>query len=418
MLVQDSHGQGSWCNCRVCGGSLLPFVDLGLSPLCETFLTRNELHGPETFYPLEVRVCGSCWLAQLPEYVPPEKIFSEYAYFSSYSQAWLAHARDYVELAISRFALGPQSFVIEVASNDGYLLRNFIQRHIRCLGIEPAANVAEAARGAGVETLVRFFGRDLAEELAGQGRQADLVIGNNVLAQVPDLNNFIAGLRIVLRPQGVLTLEFPHLLQLIEQNQFDTIYHEHFSYFSLLAVERALNTHGLRVFDVQELWTHGGSLRLYVCRDEAGWEAQPAVGRLRGVEHHAGLDKPATYIAFGARAMRTKWALLDLLIRLKRDGARIVGYGAPGKGNTLLNYCGIRADFVDFTVDRNPYKHGRFLPGSRIPVLPPDRLDEAQPDYVLILPWNLKKEIMHQLAHIRQWGGRFIVPIPEPRVLE
>ncbi|MBV8457676.1 MAG: methyltransferase domain-containing protein [Acetobacteraceae bacterium] len=418
MLVQDTRVQGSWSNCRSCGGTLLPFVDLGLSPLCETFLTRDQLDGPETFYPLEVRVCGSCWLAQLPEYVPPEKIFSEYAYFSSYSQAWLAHARDYVEMATSRFGLGPQSFVIEVASNDGYLLRNFVERGIPCLGIEPAANVAEAARGAGVETLVRFFGRAVAGDLAAHGRQADLMIGNNVLAQVPDLNNFIAGLGIVLRPDGVLSLEFPHLLQLIEQNQFDTIYHEHFSYFSLLAAERALNAHGLRVFDVEELWTHGGSLRLYACREEARWEEQPAVGRLRGVEHRAGLTKEATYASFGARVRRTKWGLLDLLIRLKREDARIVGYGAPGKGNTLLNYCGIRTDFVDFTVDRNPYKHGRFLPGSRIPVLPPDRPDDARPDYVLILPWNLKKEITHQLAHIRQWGGRFIVPIPEPRVLE
>jgi SAM-dependent methyltransferase len=320
----------------------------------------------------------------LPEYVPPEKIFSEYAYFSSFSQAWLAHARAYAEMAIARFGLGPKSLVIEIASNDGYLLRNFVERGVPCLGVEPAANVAEAARKVGVETLVRFFGRDVGAELVAEGREADLVIGNNVLAQVPDLNNFVAGLRIVMRPEGVLTLEFPHLL---------------------------------RVFDVEELWTHGGSLRLYVCRQEALREEQPAVGRLRAVEHEAGLTEAATYAAFDGRVMRTKWALLDLLIRLKREGARIAGYGAPGKGNTLLNYCGIRTDFLDFTVDRNPYKHGRFLPGSRIPVLPVERLDEMRPDYVFILPWNLKNEIMQQLSCIRGWGGRFIVPIPEPEVL-
>ena len=417
MPAQHVHAHGSWSHCRSCGGTLLPFVDLGVSPLCETFLTRDELDAPEAFYPLEVRVCGSCWLAQLPEYVPPEKIFSEYAYFSSFSQAWLAHARAYAEMAIARFGLGPKSLVIEIASNDGYLLRNFVERGVPCLGVEPAANVAEAARKVGVETLVRFFGRDVGAELVAEGREADLVIGNNVLAQVPDLNNFVAGLRIVMRPEGVLTLEFPHLLRLIEQNQFDTIYHEHFSYFSLLAAERVLNAHGLRVFDVEELWTHGGSLRLYVCRQEALREEQPAVGRLRAVEHEAGLTEAATYAAFDGRVMRTKWALLDLLIRLKREGARIAGYGAPGKGNTLLNYCGIRTDFLDFTVDRNPYKHGRFLPGSRIPVLPVERLDEMRPDYVFILPWNLKNEIMQQLSCIRGWGGRFIVPIPEPEVL-
>lgn len=403
--------------CRFCGAALHPFVDLGVSPLCESFLTLEQLHEGEAFYPLDVKICPQCWLAQLGEFVAPEHIFGEYAYFSSYSEAWLAHARAYAEKVIARFDLGPESFVTEVASNDGYLLRNFAERRIPCLGIEPAANVARAAQNAGVPTLVGFFGLALARALVAERGRADLVVGNNVLAQVPDLNDFVASLAAVLKPEGVLTLEFPHLLRLIQEGQFDTIYHEHFSYFSLLAVERILAAHGLRVFDVEELWTHGGSLRIYACGIGARHYQAPSVAALRAQEAAAGLGQLATYGGFNERVIGIKWKLLELLIRLRREGARIVGYGAPGKGNTLLNYCGIRGDLLEFTVDRNPYKHGRFLPGTRIPVLPPERLDQARPDYVLILPWNLRNEILEQLSHIRSWGGRFIVPIPEPDVI-
>ncbi|HTW25946.1 MAG TPA: class I SAM-dependent methyltransferase [Acetobacteraceae bacterium] len=416
-LPRFAEGTRGRTACRFCGAALHPFIDLGVSPLCESFLPPARLDAPETFYPLNVRVCGRCWLAQLGEYVAPEQIFGEYAYFSSYSEAWLAHGRAYCDMAATRFGLGPDSFCLEVASNDGYLLRNFVARGIPCLGIEPAANVATAAESAGVPTRVAFFGQALAERMAAAGEQADLVIGNNVLAQIPDLNDFVAGLRIVLKPEGVLTLEFPHLLRLIDQNQFDTIYHEHFSYFSLGTTERIMARHGLRIFDVEELWTHGGSLRVFACRAESSRPVADAVARLRGAERAAELESLATYAGFGQRVAATKHRLLELLIGLRRQGARIVGYGAPGKGNTLLNYCGIGTDLLEFTVDRNPYKHGRFLPGSRIPVLPPSRLDAARPDYVLILPWNLRAEIMQQLASVRDWGGRFIVPIPEPAIL-
>ena len=405
-------------SCRSCGGHrLYKFVDLGVSPLCEAFLSAEEAEAGEKFYPLDVRVCDACWLAQLGEYVVPEDIFKEYAYFSSFSQAWLAHAQHYAGMAINRFHLGADSFVVEVASNDGYLLKNFVTRQIPCLGIEPAANVARAAEAAGVPTLVHFLTEALGKQVAAEGCAADLLIGNNVLAQVPDLNDFVAALRVLLKKEGVLTLEFPHLLRLFEQNQFDTIYHEHFSYYSLLAAERILSAHGLRVFDVEELWTHGGSLRLYVCHTKATPKERDSVLLIRAAERAAKLDMFATYDAFGERVIETKWRLLDLLISLKRQRARIVGYGAPGKGNTLLNYCGIRTDFLDFTVDRNPYKHGKLLPGSRIPVRKPEEIVAARPDYVLILPWNLKREIMQQLAYIRDWGGRFVIPIPEPEVI-
>ena len=413
--VSESRGRTS---CRFCGGVLHPFVDLGVSPPCESFLTKQQLEAGEQFFPLDVRVCGICRLAQLGEFVTPEKIFTEYAYFSSYSDAWLTHARHYTDGVVKRFGLTDSSFVIEVASNDGYLLRNFVARGIPCLGIEPAANVAKVAIEAGVPTRVAFFGRAIAEELAVANRRADLIVGNNVLAQVPDLNDFVAGLAIALKHQAVLTLEFPHLLKLIMENQFDTIYHEHFSYFSLLTVEQILAAHGLRVFDVEELWTHGGSLRIFACRTESAHTGTQRVARVRETERVAGLHELATYPAFSRRVEETKWKLLELLIGLKRQGKRIVGYGAPGKGNTLLNYCGIRTDLLDFTVDRNPYKHGRFLPGTRIPVLPPERLYAARPDYVLILPWNLRDEIVTQLDPIRALGGRFIVPIPDPMILD
>jgi hypothetical protein len=397
---------------------MYPFVDLGLSPLCESFVAPSQLDSGEMFYPLDVEICGSCWLAQLREYVSPQDIFTEYAYFSSFSEAWLQHARQFVDMAITRFGLGMHSFVLEVASNDGYLLRNMVTAKIPCLGIEPAANVAKAADAVGVPTKVAFFGRKLAAQLASEGKSADLIVGNNVLAQVPDINDFVAGLRVALKPRGVITLEFPHLLRLMEGNQFDTIYHEHFSYFSLGAVERILAHHGLRVFDVEEIWTHGGSLRVFGCAAEDIRPEGQGVDRVRADERAAGLDELEAYRAFGERVVKTKFKLLDLLIGLKRQGARIAGYGAPGKGNTLLNYCGIRTEFLDFTVDRNPYKHGRYLPGTRIPIKPPAAIEAFRPDYVLILPWNLKDEIMGQLAHIRTWGGRFIVPIPEPVVLD
>ncbi|HZS81560.1 MAG TPA: class I SAM-dependent methyltransferase [Stellaceae bacterium] len=403
--------------CRFCGGSLHSVVDLGMSPLCESFLTAPQLDRMEPFYPLHLRVCGDCFLAQLPKYVAPQEIFGEYAYFSSYSDAWLAHARDYVGMITERLRLDRTSQVVELASNDGYLLQYFVKRGIPALGIDPAANVAAAARARGVETIVDFFGASLAERLRRQGRSADLVIANNVLAQVPDLNDFVAGIAMLLKPQGVATVEFPHLMRLIAENQFDTIYHEHFSYFSLSTAQRIFARHGLGLFDVEELWSHGGSLRLYLAPKGSNHAARASVAALIERERAAGLRDLAAYRAFAERVAETKRRLLDLLIAARRSGKRIAGYGAPGKGNTLLNYCGIRTDFLDYTVDRNPYKHGKFLPGTHIPIFPPERIAETKPDYVLVLPWNLKDEILRQLAYIRDWGGRFILPIPSPAVL-
>lgn len=403
--------------CRFCGGSLERFVDLGMSPLCESFLSAAQLNQMEPFYPLNVFVCPECFLAQLQEYVAPREIFSEYAYFSSYSDAWLEHARRYVETAVSRFGLGPRSQVVELASNDGYLLQYFVERKIPALGIDPAANVARAARERGVETLVDFFDATLAARLAAEGRKADLIIGNNVLAQVPDINAFVAGIALLLKPEGVVTLEFPHLLELIANNQFDTIYHEHFSYFSLLTVKKIAERHGLRIFDVERLWTHGGSLRVFLCHARNhSRPAEPGVATLLQQERGAGLERLSTYSEFSEKVRETKRKLLEFLIRVKREGKQVVGYGAPGKGNTLLNYCGIATDFLDYTVDRNPYKHGRFLPGTHIPIHPPEHIARTRPDYILILPWNIKEEIMDQLAHTRDWGCRFVVPIPETMI--
>ncbi len=404
--------------CRSCGSrETEPFVDLGMSPLCESFLTEDALDAMEPFYPLDVFVCQRCFLVQLREYVTPAEIFREYAYFSSYSDSWLAHARAFVAGAVERFGLGAGSFVVELASNDGYLLRNFVARGIPCLGVEPAENVAEAARAAGVPTRVEFFGRRAADALRTEGPPADLVVANNVLAQVPDLNDFVSGIARLLAPHGVVTLEFPHLLELIEQNQFDTIYHEHFSYFSLLSCERILGAHGLEAFDVEPLASHGGSLR--VLAGHAGVRrgaASAGLEALRKREHEAALDQPAGYRGYAARVAETKRNLLAFLIEARRAGRRVAGYGAPGKGNTLLNYCGIRRDFLDFTVDRNPYKHGRFLPGTRIPVFPVEKLAEEKPDDILILPWNLRREIVAQLAYTRAWGARLVVPIPRLEV--
>ena len=404
--------------CRFCHTGLQrTFVDLGMSPLCESFLTRDQLNQMEPFYPLHAYVCEECFLVQVEEYVGPEQIFSEYAYFSSYSRAWLEHAKSYTDMIVSRLGLDHTSQVIELGSNDGYLLQYFMARGIRVLGVEPAGNVAAAAIAKGVPSTTRLFGLETAQELLAGGHHPDLIVGNNVLAQVADLNGFVAGMKKLLKPGGVITMEFPHLLRLMDENQFDTIYHEHFSYFSLMSAERIFTAHGLTLFDVEEMWTHGGSLRIYARHQED--EARPVGARVRALlarEKAVGLDRPERYAAFAEQVRETKWRLLEFLIGAKRRGKSIAGYGAPGKGNTLLNYCGIRTDFLDYTVDRNPYKHGRFTPGTHIPIHPPEKILETQPDYVLILPWNLKDEIMEQMSAVQGWGGQFVVPIPDVKV--
>ena len=404
--------------CRFCGTKLRHrVVDLGMSPLCESFLPASHINRMEPFYPLHVWVCEQCFLVQLEEYVTGEDIFTDYAYFSSFSDSWLRHAERYVDQMIERLELTNRSRVIEVASNDGYLLQYFVQRGIPALGIEPAANVARIAESKGVPTLVRFFGVDTAQDLIREGQTADLILGNNVLAQVPDLNDFVGGLKLLLAPTGVVTIEFPHLLKTIDGNQFDQVYHEHFSYFSLYAAERIFAAHGLPIFDVEELPTHGGSIRIYARHaEDSSKETTDRLTALRAREAEAGIATLAYYADFESRVQETKRKLLEFLISAKRAGKRVVGYGAPGKGNTLLNYCGIRTDFLDFTVDRSPHKHGKFLPGTHIPIYSPEKLWEARPDYVLILPWNLKTEIMGQLAGIREWGGQFVAPIPEVTV--
>ena len=404
--------------CRFCGAPLRHvFADLGMSPLCESFLLPGELNRMEPFYPLKVWVCGRCFLVQLQEYVSPAEIFTEYAYFSSYSSSWLRHARDYTEMAIARFELGPASRVVEIASNDGYLLQHFVERGIPVLGVEPAANVAKAAAEKGIPTVVKFFGRRTAEELAAEHGRADLIVGNNVLAHVPDINDFVGGLKILLDPRGAVTMEFPHLWRLIEENQFDTIYHEHFSYLSFSTVHAIFEAHGLRLFDVESLATHGGSLRIFACHAEDPRPAEPRVAELLAAEKAAGFRSLERYLSFAPQVEETKRALLAFLIDARRSGRSVAAYGAPGKGNTLLNYCGIRSDFVDYAVDRNPYKHGRFTPGTHIPIHAPEKIRETRPDLILILPWNLKDEIVEQLAFVREWGGRFVVPIPRVTVI-
>jgi hypothetical protein len=410
--IADAPIPGS---CRFCG---TPFqhtvVDLGMSPLCESFLKPDQLNQMEAFYPLHVWVCESCFLVQLEEYVGGEEIFSDYAYFSSFSDSWLDHCRRYVDQMISQLQLTTRSEVIELASNDGYLLQFFVERGIPVLGVEPAANVAKVAEKKGVPTVVRFFGRQTARDLAAEGHRPNLILGNNVLAQVPDLNDFVGGIKTLLGPDGVVTIEFPHLMRTIDGNQFDQVYHEHFSYFSLYSVERIFAAHGLPIYDVEELPTHGGSLRVYARHEEDATKKETnRLFALRAREADAGVDTLDYYVGFESRVRETKRKLLEFLVDAKNQGKRVVGYGAPGKGNTLLNYCGIRTDFLDFTVDRSPHKHGKFLPGTHIPIFSPEKLWEAKPDYVLILPWNLKTEIMEQLAGIREWGGRFVVPIPE-----
>jgi SAM-dependent methyltransferase len=418
ILASVLHLMTYSATCRFCGGPLSEFVDLGMSPLCESYVAKEQLNSMEPFYPLAAYVCRDCLLVQLQEYVAPEHIFSEYAYFSAFSDAWLDHARRYVEIMTARLVLGPASRVIELGSNDGYLLQFFVEKGIPVLGIDPAANIASAAEQRCVPTLVKFFGIETARELAEKDTQGDLVLGNNVLAQVTNLNSFVEGIRIILRSNGVCTLEFPHLLKTIAGNQFDQIYHEHFSYFSLLTVEKIFVAHGMRIFDVEELWTHGGSLRIYACHvGDTTHPTEASVSGLMRRERETGLHRLDAYADFADQVRTTKRKLLSFLIEAKSRGKSLAGYGAPGKGNTLLNYCGIRTDFLDYTVDRNPYKQDKYLPGTHIPIFPPEKIAETKPDYVLILPWNLKDEIMNQLAYIRDWGAKFVVPIPEVSVL-
>lgn len=406
-------------SCRFCGADLkTTFVDLGMSPLCETYVTHEQLCQQEPFFPLHAYVCDQCLLVQLQEFVAPADIFSEYAYFSSYSSSWVDHARRYVDMACSRFQLDRSSRVIEIASNDGYLLQHFVARGVPVLGIEPAANVAKAAVERGVPSTVRFFGRTTATEIAQEFGRPNLIIGNNVLAHVPDLNDFVAGMKQLLAPDGFITMEFPHLLTLVRDSQFDTIYHEHFSYFTLIVAERVFAHHGLTLFDVEDLPTHGGSLRIFARHAQAAApEVGPRIQALRDKEAAAGLHRLDGYRGFAEQVKATKRRLLEFLIDAKDQGKKIVGYGAPGKGNTLLNYCGIRTDFLDFTVDANPYKQGKFTPGTRIPIHAPERIRQERPDYVLILPWNLADEITQVASYIREWGGRFVVPIPQVKVL-
>ena len=406
--------------CRFCAEPLSEtFVDLGMSPLCQTHIEPKNLNAMEPFYPLHSFVCEKCFLVQLPEHVAPSAIFEEYAYFSSYSDTWLAHAKQYVALMTERFGLNGNSLVVELASNDGYLLQYFVERKIPVLGIEPARNVAQVAIKKGINTISEFFGRETARNVASKHGRPDLILGNNVLAHVPDINDFVGGMKILLKPGGVVTMEFPHLVRLIEENQFDTIYHEHFSYLSFSTVERIFAAQGLTLFDVDELPTHGGSLRIYARHAEDSQKQVSAnVTGLKKREEDWGINRVDTYRAFGEKVKATKRKILRFLIEAKEAGKSVAGYGAPGKGNTLLNYCGIRTDFVTFTVDRNPYKQGKYTPGTRIPICSPERIRESKPDYLFILPWNLKDEIIRQNAYIREWGGKFVVPIPEPKIYE
>jgi 2-polyprenyl-3-methyl-5-hydroxy-6-metoxy-1,4-benzoquinol methylase len=399
--------------CRFCGAALAQsFCDLGASPLANRYLTPEDLGRMEPTYPLHAFVCTACFLVQLEAFEPPERIFGDYAYFSSYSKSWLEHCRSHAEKTSQRLGLDAQSLVVEVASNDGYLLQYFRDLAIPVLGIEPARNIAEVARSNGISTLVRYFGTELAHELVEQGRKADLIVANNVIAHVPELNDFVMGLSLLLKQHGVISIEFPHLQSLIERVQFDTIYHEHFSYFSFTTLERIFSLHGLRIFDVDVLATHGGSLRIWVCHREASHSESPSLARMRAQEGAAGLGGIEIYRGFERKVRTIKRQLLKFLIQAKGEGKHVVGYGAAAKGNTLLNYCGVRTDFLDYVVDLNPYKQGRWLPGTRIPIVAPDRLATTKPDYLLILPWNIKDEIMTQIAYVRGWGGKFAIPAP------
>jgi len=399
--------------CRFCSAPLTTvFADLGMSPLANSYLTPEQGNGMEPFYPLRALVCGSCRLVQLEEFETPQHIFGDYAYFSSYSSSWLEHSRRYAEEMVERFELGASSHVVEIASNDGYLLQFFRDRQVPVLGVEPAANVAKVALQKGIPTLVEFFGVDTATSLREKS-QADLLIGNNVLAHVPDINDFVGGMQVLLKPGGQITMEFPHLVRLVEDYQWDTIYHEHFSYLSFTTVSAVFAAHGLRLFDVEELPTHGGSLRIYGCHEDDPRSQSERAAELLEREAAAGYGERALYEAFGGRVVQDKRQILEFLLALKREGLRMVGYGAPAKGNTLLNYCGVGTDFLEYTVDLNPHKQGHLLPGTHIPIRSPDALDDDRPDVVLILPWNLREEIMEQLDHIRGWGGRFAARAPD-----
>lgn len=408
--------------CRFCRTPLSHVLcNLRLSPLSNSYVPFASVHLGEKFYPLKVWVCEECKLAQLEEFETPDAIFSDYLYFSSYSSSWVEHARRYCEMMTERFGFGPSSLVVEIASNDGYLLQHFKAKGIPVLGVEPAANVAKVALDErGVPSVVKFFGVETARELAASGQSADLLLGNNVLAHVPDINDFVGGLKIALKPGGVITFEFPHLLQLIANNQFDTVYHEHFSYLSLLAVERIFNRHGLAIFDVEELPTHGGSLRIFArhAENDAPAVAETArVAAMQRKEDEFGLSRMSTYTEFDEKVKETKRKLLKFLIQAKEAGKSVVGYGAAAKGVTLVNYCGVGDDLLDYVVDKSPHKQDRFMPGVRIPIHAPEKIFETKPDYVLILPWNLRNEISTEMSAIREWGGKFVVPIPEVTVL-
>jgi SAM-dependent methyltransferase len=406
--------------CRHCGAELdVPFVDLGSAPLSNAYLTQTRLRAPEKWYPLRVLVCLNCWLVQTQDYLGADELFSaDYAYFSSYSDYGLQHAQNYVSAMVERFGLGSQSLVAEIAANDGYLLQYVQGRSVPCYGVEPSAGVAAAARAKDIDIVQDFFGRDLASRLASQGRQADLVVANNVLAHVPDINDFVASFATLLKPGGVATLEFPHLMSLVRENQFDTIYHEHYSYLSLTAVDRIFQANGLVVFDVEELATHGGSLRVFAhCADSGLHPQRPSVSELLEREAAAGVKTPEYYAGFQAKANKVKNDFLAFLLDAKRAGEKVVAYGAAAKGNTLLNYAGVRPDLLSYVVDRSPAKQGKFLPGSRIPIVAEERLRKARPDWIVLLPWNLKEELTQQLAYIRDWGGRFVTAVPHLQTL-
>ena len=404
--------------CRFCNNSLKStLVDLGSSPFANSYISAEQIHQMEPFYPLRVYVCEQCYLVQLPVFQSSEEIFSDYAYFSSFSDSWLQHAEVYVNDMIDRFGFDIKSQVIEIASNDGYLLQYFKERGIPVLGIEPAKNVAQAAQQAGIQTLEKFFGCQTAMDLTREGKHADLLIGNNVLAHVPDLNDFVKGMKMILKPHGIITMEFPHLMRLMAENQFDTIYHEHFSYFSFTIVNKVFDHHGLRIFDVDELPTHGGSLRIYARHaEDASKAVSENVAGLLKHEAAEGFENLELYRSFSQKVQSTKRSILDFMVRTKNGCKSIVGYGAPAKGNTLLNYCGIGTDFMEYTVDRSPHKQGYYLPGTHIPIHHPDKIKETRPDYVIILPWNLKDEIMRQMAYIRDWEGKFVTLIPKVRI--
>jgi hypothetical protein len=405
--------------CRFCHTSLTDtVVDLGMAPLSNSYISTERLNAKEAFYPLHTYVCPKCFLVQLEEFESPDAIFSEYAYFSSYSDSWLTHAKRYVTMMCEKFSIAEQDHIVEIASNDGYLLQYFKEKSIPVLGIEPAVNVAQVAIEKNIPTVIDFFGRRLAQKLHGDGIKADLLLGNNVLAHVPDINDFVGGMKILLQEDGIITMEFPHLLRLMQERQFDTIYHEHFSYLSFSTVENIFTAHGLKIFDVEELSTHGGSLRVYACHTDCSKHAvTKRVASMKDQEITFGLKDINTYHVFAEKVKSLKFQLLETLIVLKKQGKTIVGYGAPAKGNTLLNYCGIRTDFIKYTVDRNPHKQGKFLPGTHIPIFDPEKIRDTKPDYVFILPWNLKDEIMDQMDYIHEWGGKFIVAIPTVEVL-